>query len=154
MSTKGLFRKQIIVLMNGDNIMKFMKKSNYYISNINRALRNVKSDVSIDFICSDLLDITVIMCKVTSLSNLQVIKNYIKNVNYIDIIGVDISHLPQSKFYLKIIGILYFQYDLLNYLISKDVEDIIKQNQIFNSIVLTSKSCVIKISLKSDMAIV
>jgi len=37
---------------------------------------------------------------------------------------------------------------------SKDVEDIIKQNQIFNNIVLTSKPHVIKVLSKLDMAIV
>ena len=108
MTTKGPSRKHIIVLINGDNIMKFMKESSHHISNINKALRNIKSDISVDFICSDLLDIMVVICKVTSSSDLQVIKNYIKNVNCIDITGVDIPHLLQSKSYLKIIGILYF----------------------------------------------
>jgi len=37
---------------------------------------------------------------------------------------------------------------------SKYVEDIIKQNQIFDNVVLTSKPHVIKVSSKSDMAIV
>ena len=94
--------------MNRDNIMKFIKESNHYISNINKALRNVKSDVLVDFIYLNPLIITVVMYKVTSSSNLQVIKNYIKNMNCIDIIGVDIPHLPQSKSYLKIIDISYF----------------------------------------------
>ena len=111
--------------------MKFMKESSYYISNINKTLRNIKSDVSVNFICSDPLGIIVVTCKVTSLSNLQVIKNYIKNINCIDIIGVNTPCLLQFKSYLKIIGIPYFQYDLSNYLTSKDVEDIIKQNQIW-----------------------
>ena len=93
MTTKGPSRKQIIVLMNGDNIMKFMKESSYHVSNINRALRNIKSNVLVNFIYSDLLGIMVVTCKVTSLSDLQVIKNYIKNVNCIDITKVDTSHL-------------------------------------------------------------
>jgi len=154
MTIKGPSRKQIIVPMNRDNIIKFMKESNYHISNINRALRNIKSDVLANFIHSDPLDITVVMCKVASLSNLQVIENYIKNVNYINIMEVNTPCLPQSKSYLKIISIPYFQYDLLNYLTSKDIEDIIKQNQIFDNIVLVSKPYVIKVSSKSDIAIV
>ena len=154
MTTKGPSRKQIIILMNGDNIIKFMKESSHHISNINKALRNVKFDVLVNFICSDLLGIMVITYKVASSSDLQVIENYIKNVNCIDIMDVDTPHLPQSKSYLKIIGIPYFQYNLSNHLISKDVEDIIKQNQIFNNIVLTSKPHVIKVLSKLDMAIV
>jgi len=88
--------------------MKFMKESSHHISNINRALRNIKSDVLVNFICSDPLGIMIAICKVISSSDLQVIKKYIKNINCIDITGVDIPYLLQSKSYLKIIGILYF----------------------------------------------
>ena len=39
-------------------------------------------------------------------------------------------------------------------LLSQDVELVIKQNQIFNNITLTSKLRVIKVSPKSDMVII
>jgi len=55
---------------------------------------------------------------------------------------------------LKIIDILYYQHNESNHLTSKDIKDIIKQNQIFDNIMLASKPQVIKISPKSDMAIV
>jgi len=79
--------------MNGDNIMKFMKESSHYVSNINKALRNIKSNILVNFIHSDLLGIMVVTCKVTSSSDLQVIENYIKNMNCIDITELDISRL-------------------------------------------------------------
>ena len=41
-----------------------------------------------------------------------------------------------------------------NYLTLKDVEDIIKQNQIFDNVVLIFKPHVIKVSPKLDIAIV
>jgi len=56
---------------------------------------------------------------------------------------------------LKIIGISYFLYEKSQeYLSSSNVEQIIKQNQIFDNVVLASKPQVIKVSLKSDMLIV
>ena len=56
---------------------------------------------------------------------------------------------------MKIIGILYFLYDSSNErLIPNNVEDIIKQNQIFDNIVLVLKLRVIKILPKSDMLII
>jgi len=39
MTTKGPSRKQVIVLINGDNIKKFMKESSSHISNLNKALK-------------------------------------------------------------------------------------------------------------------
>ena len=74
--------------MNGDNILKFMKKSSLHVSNINRALRNIKSNVLVNFIHSDCLGITIVTYKVALLSNLQVIENYVKSVDCIDATGV------------------------------------------------------------------
>ncbi len=53
MTTKGLLRKQVIILMNGNNIAKFMKESLSHIVNINRALKNAKTEILINFIRSD-----------------------------------------------------------------------------------------------------
>ena len=68
---------------------------------------------------------------------------------------VDVPCLSQSKSYLKIIDISYYPHnDLSKYLLSNDIKEIIKQNQIFDNIILVFKLCVIKVSLKSDMSIV
>ena len=53
MTTKEPSRKQIIILMNSENTMKFMKNSFLYVANINKSLRNAKSEVLVDFIQSD-----------------------------------------------------------------------------------------------------
>jgi len=79
MTTKGLSRKQVIILIGNDNIVKFMKNSLIYVTNLNRNLWNVKSKVLVDFICSDPLKITVVTNKVSLLSDLLIIKNYVKN---------------------------------------------------------------------------
>jgi len=97
----------------------------------------------------------VVTNKVVVQSDLYVIENYVKKIDDIDSINVKVSWLPQSKFYLKIIGIPYFSYDKSNErLLSSNVESIIKQNQIFDNIILASKLWVIKVSPKSDMLIV
>jgi len=50
MMTKGLSRKQIIVPMNSDNMIKLVAKSSTHISNINRALKNIKLDIKANFV--------------------------------------------------------------------------------------------------------
>ena len=50
MTTKGLSQKQIIVPMGKDNINKFIALSSVYIANLNRSLKNIKSDVMADYI--------------------------------------------------------------------------------------------------------
>jgi len=66
MTTKGPSRKQIIIPMSNDNIIKFMKNSLLHVANINRSLKNAKSEVLVDFIRSDMACITVITNKVTA----------------------------------------------------------------------------------------
>jgi len=50
MMTKGLLRKQIIVPMNNNNRIKFVAELSTHISNINRAFKNLKSDIKADFV--------------------------------------------------------------------------------------------------------
>ena len=155
MTMKGLLRKHIIIPISNDNNSKFMKNSSTYVTNINRTLRNVKSEVLVDFICSDPLSIIVVTNKISFQSDLQIIEQYIKNLKNIDVLQVKVPHLPQSKSYFKIIGILYFLHNnSQDCLMSSDIETIIKQNQIFNNITLTSKPWVIKVLPKSDMSII
>jgi len=152
---KGPSRKHVIIPMSNDNNMKFMKNSSMYVANINRALRNVKSQVLVDFIRSDSLDITAVTNKVSLQSDLQIIKQYIKNSDNINTLQVEVPYLSQSKSYLKIIDIPYFPHgNNQDCLTSSDMESIIKQNQIFDNITLTSKLRVIKVLPKLDMSII
>jgi len=50
MTTKGLSRRQIIVSISNDNSLKFITLSSSYIANLNRALKNIKSDIMADFV--------------------------------------------------------------------------------------------------------
>ena len=50
MIIKGLSRKQIIILRSSINSERFMAMSNIYIANINRLLKDIKSDIMTDFI--------------------------------------------------------------------------------------------------------
>ena len=84
MTTKGPSRKQVIIPVGNENNINFMKNSFIHITNLNRNLRNAKSEVLVDFICSDPLGITVVTNKVSLSSDLFIIKNYIKNSESID----------------------------------------------------------------------
>jgi len=67
-----------------------MKDSSLHVANINQSLRNTKSEVLVDFICSDISSVTIVTNKVTVQSNLYIIENYIKKVKNINTINMDI----------------------------------------------------------------
>ena len=91
-----------------DNIDKFMKNSSIHMANLNRNLKNTKSEVSVDYICFDTLGIMVVTNSVLLNSDLLIIEKYVKNLENIDFTQVKTLWLPQSKSYLKIIGIPYY----------------------------------------------
>ena len=133
----------------------FMKNSSLHVTNINRELCNAKTEVLVDYIHSDSTGIIITTNKVGQQSDLSIIDNYIKNSNDVNALQVENSRLPMSKSYLKIIGIPFFPHsNSMEKLTSFDVETILKQNHIFDNISLVSKPRVIKVSPKSDMAIV
>jgi len=68
--------------------------------------------------------------------------------------NIMISQLLQSKFYLKIIGILY-QMENTNTLINSSIiEAIIKNIHIFNNVTITFMPQIIKILPKLNMVII
>ena len=154
MTAKDPSRKQIIVPISNENKAKFIKESSVHITNLNRALTNIKSEVMADFVHSDQAYITTITNKVAFSLDLQMIEKYVKNVNLININKFNISWLPQSKSYLKIIGIPYLLENTNTSMSADIVESIIKSNHIFNNIVIASRPLIIKVSPKSDIAII
>jgi len=88
------------------------------------------------------------------MSDLNVIEEYVRNLNDMDSSDVMSSRLFQLKSYLNILGILYF-IENTNISITVDiVKRVIQTTYIFNDVVLTSCSHIIKASFKSDMAII
>jgi len=105
--------------MSKDNIDKIMVLSSIHITNINRAFKNIKLKVMVDYIHSESTEITIVSNSITSSFDPQVIKNYINNIENIMSENIQAPRLSQSKSYLKIIEILYFMDDT-NVSISSD----------------------------------
>ena len=155
MTTKEPSRKQIIIPMSKENIDSFIKNLSLHISNINRQFRNAKSEILVDYIRAEPLGITVVTNKVSQLSDLMLIDQYIENSNDVNTLQIDEPQLPKSKSYLKIIGILYYPHNNSQKCLTlNNIEMVLKQNQIFDNISLASKPRVIKVLPKSDMFIV
>jgi len=153
-TTKRLSRKQIIVLMNSDNRIKFVAKSSAHINNINQALKNIKLDIKANFVWTEQTGIVIITNKIASPLDLSTVETYIKNTNQIEADNVKSPCLPQLKSYLKIIRIPYI-IENTNTPSSLDVvESIIKNNHIFNNIAIVLRLRVIKVLPRLDIAII
>ena len=101
MTTKSSLRKQIIIPMGNNNKTKFIASSSAHITNINSVLKNIKSNIRADFIRMDQHGIIIMINKIAFMSDLQMVENYIKNVDYLDSKDIETLCLSQFKFYLK-----------------------------------------------------
>jgi len=71
----------MIIPMNNKNKARFVESLSKHITNLNKALKNIKLDVMTDFIHIDQAGITIVTNKVTTPLDLEIIKRYIKNTN-------------------------------------------------------------------------
>jgi len=93
--------------MNNELTKRFLKDSSMYIININHAFKNILSNTIADLICTEDKEIIITTNNVSLPSNLQEIKKYVKNSFTTNAEQVSSPRLPQSKSYLKIVGIPY-----------------------------------------------
>ena len=151
---KDSLRKQVLIFMSSINLNKFITLSGIHITDINRALKGTKSDTMANFIWANQKRLIITTNKAVFMLDLNIIEKYIKNVNVVDSEDVMATKLPQSKSYIKILGILYIIEDINAPISFKIVEYILQSTYIFNDVVLTSKSRVIKASPKLDMVVI
>ena len=110
---------------------------NKHIANINRLLKDIKSDVIANFIQADQRDLVITTNKVAAILDLN-IEGYIKNVDIVNSKRVVSPRLPQSKLYLKILDISYFIKNTNLPITSETVKKILQTTHIFNDIILAS----------------
>ena len=154
MITKSPFYKQIIISMSENNINKFMVSSSNHVSNLNCTLKGIKPDTFIDFIYKDYWGLIIIANKVVSISDINIVENYIKNIQSVDASEVQSAWLPQSKLYPKILSISYLLEGTNTFINTSMVKTIIKSTYIFNDIHFVSKLYIIKVSPKSNIVII
>ena len=93
-NTKEPSCKQVIISMNNNSIIGFIKDLSTHVMNINRILKNIKSSTMANFICIDSKDIIIITNNIVSLLDLQAIKQYIKSIVSVEYDQVQSPRLP------------------------------------------------------------
>ena len=152
-TTKGPSRKQTIVPLLGKHILSIMNNAGLHVNSINGLLKGIKSTLRAEFIRSAIESIIITTNNVPATSDLLVIERYVKSIEGIGLNEVAAPQLPQSKSYLKITGIPYMQPSGLA-ITSEDITNYLKNSDLFKGTTLAAKPHVIKVSPKSDMAII
>ena len=152
MMTRGPSRKEVIILMAKHIAELIVNSAHIHIANINKCLKNSKSDIVTDFIRSTNNGIVITTNKPANDLNLSTIEKYLKSIQNVDSDSIKSLCLPKSKSYMKIIGL---PYKIDQDTISPDfIEGVLKETHLFKGVVLASKPCIIKASPKLDMVVV
>jgi len=114
------------------NAELIVQSAHQHITNINNCLRNIKSDVIVDFLQVLNDGVNIMMSKLASPSDLTTIEKYIKSINNIALDSIESPHLPKSKLYLKIIGLLHL---MDNSIITPNfVKGVLKKTHLFKDV--------------------
>ena len=151
-TTRGQSRREIIISMTKANAKLIVNSAHIHVSNVNKYLKNSKSDTFADFIRSNVNGIIITTNKPASDLNLSTIEKYLKNVQNVNSDSIESPHLPKSKSYMKIVGLPYSS--KLGVITPDIIEGVLKDSHLFKDTILASKSCIIKASSKSDKIVV
>ena len=152
MTTRRQSKREVIIPMTKSNAELIVNSAHTHISNINKCLKNSKSNIFADFIRVNINEIIITMNSPASDLDLSTIKKYLKNVQNINPDSIESPRLPKSKSYMKIIGLPYSS--KLGVISSDIIEGVLKESHLFKDATLASKPRVIKALPKSDRAVV
>jgi len=152
MTTRGQSRREIIIPMAKTNAELIVNLAHIHISNVNKCLKNSKSNIFADFIRFNVNGIIITTNKPANDLDLSTIEKYLKSVQNINLDSIESPRLPKSKSYMKIIGLPYSSE--LGVMSPDIIEGVLKDSHLFKDATLASKPCVIKASPKSDKAVV
>jgi len=152
MTTRRQSRREVIIPMTKTNAELIVNSAHIHISNINKCLKNFKSDIFADFIRFNVNGIIITTNKPTSDLDLSTIEKYLKNVQNVNPDSIESPRLPKSKSYMKIIGLPYLSE--LGVMSPDIIKGVLKDSHLFKDTTLASKPRVIKASPKSDKAVV
>ena len=107
MTTRGLSRREVIIPITKVNAELIINSAHIHISNVNKCLKNSKSDIIADFIWININGIVITTNKPANDLNLSTIEKYLKNIKNINPDSIESPRLPKSKSYMKIVGLPY-----------------------------------------------
>ena len=82
--------------MGSNNVERVMAQSNFHVTNITRSLKDLKLEVVVDFITFDNKSIIITTNKVVATSDLNIVGEYMKNLNDINSSDIMSPKLLQS----------------------------------------------------------
>ena len=128
--------------------------ANATVESCNRGLVEAHSKLRVKLVHKAQNGISISTTFIASAAELEVIKQWLKKVAGLAASTVVELCLPQSKSFLKILGVSYWGNNSLLPITQAQVKSVITNTPIFEGVVLTSCSCIMKAFPSSDMSVI
>ena len=154
MTSHGPSRKQVVVPTNKTIADRVLEYAAHVINLLNKALLTIHSGLKVESIWRAWKGISMATNGVALASDLSIIKKCLNNDMEFTDNDIGSPHLPQSKTYLKILGVLFWCNQSSLPVTPAQVEGILAKTPVFEGITLVSKPRIIRASPRSDMAVI
>jgi len=154
MTTHRPTRCQVLILLNTPTAEVVVANAATVVESCNRGLVEAYSKLRVESVYKTWDGISMSTNFVTLAAELEVIKQWLKKVAGLAASTVVEPCLPQSKSFLKILGVPYWGNNSLLPITQAQVESVIANTPIFEGVVLASRPCIMKASPSSDMSVI
>jgi len=152
-TTHGPTRRQMLIPLNTPTA-EVVANAATTVESCNRGLVEAHSKLRVESVHKAWDGISMSTNFVASAAELEVIKQWFKKVASLAASTVVEPCLPQSKSFLKILGVSYWGNNSSLPITQAQVESIIANTPVFEGVVLASCPCIMKVSPSSDISVI
>jgi len=154
MTTHGPTRRQVLIPLDTPTAKVVVANAATAVESCNRGLVEAHSKLRVESVRKAWDGISMSTNFVALAAELEVIKQWLKKVAGLAASTVVEPHLPQSKSFLKILGVPYWGNNSSLSITQAQVESVIANTPIFEGVVLASRPRIMKVSPSSDMSVI
>jgi len=156
MTTQGPTRRQVLIPLTSAaaEIVVANAASASAVESCNKGLVSAHSKLRVESVHKAWDGVSMSTNSVASVAKLEVIKQWLKKTAGLGEVTEVEPRLPQSKSFLKVLGVLYWDSKTSLPVTPAQVAEALSSSPLFESITLVSMSCIMKASPSSDMSVI
>jgi len=157
MTTQGPTRHQVLIPLAPAAAEVVVANAASAVESCNKGLVSTRSKLRVESVCKAWDSVSMSTSSIASVAELEVIKQWLKKTASLAGLGevTEIEpHLPQSKSFLKVLGIPYWDSKTSLPITPAQVAKALSSSLLFGSITLASTPHIMKASPSSDMSVI
>ena len=154
MTTQGPTRCQVLIPLTPAAAEMIVANAASVVESCNKGLVSACSKLRVKSVCKAWDGVSISTNSVASAAELEVIKQWLKKTASLGKVTEVEPHLPQSKSFLKVLGIPYWNFKSSLPVTSAQVAEALSSSPLFEGVTLAFLPCIMKALPSSDMSVI